>query len=272
MAVSRAQVLEYLGDRFGLDVATLDDDEPLFSTGLLDSFNVTELVTFLEEHTGAVVTADELSFANLDTVARVVAFGQVLSERAVAEEVAARAGEAAAVPNAADSSAVADVSIGDVVVESAEIVARWLSDPAINQWLFGEVRGQIVSARQVMLMASSPRNRLWLVRCGGEPCGLVALSQVDSHDCSARLWYLLGDQRFGGRGVTTRAVKLVLPAAFTELGLRSVNASVMEPNVASMAVLERCGFRFVGRLRAGLRHGEGFVDRLVYDVLPEDVG
>ena len=59
--------------------------------------------------------------------------------------------------------------------------------------------------------------------------------------------------------------------AFEELGLRSVNASVMAPNVASARVLERCGFRPAGRLRKGLRLDEEFVDRIVYDLLPEDV-
>jgi RimJ/RimL family protein N-acetyltransferase len=163
-----------------------------------------------------------------------------------------------------------EVTLSPVTAASAEIVARWLSDPNINRWLYGDFRNATVSPRQVVLLASSPRNELWTIACDGAPCGVIALSHIDRHDQSASIWYLIGDPRYLGRGVATRAVRQAVALAFQQ-GLQSLNASVMAGNDASGRVLERSGFRLAGVMRNGVRLDDRFVDRLMYDVLPADV-
>jgi acyl carrier protein len=81
MAIDRQILTAFLKTRFGLAVESLDDEEALFSSGLLDSFNVTEVVSFVEEQTGCMVEADDLSFENLDSVGRIVRFAGVLTAR-----------------------------------------------------------------------------------------------------------------------------------------------------------------------------------------------
>ena len=164
-----------------------------------------------------------------------------------------------------------DVSLSPFSRDHADLVAGWLSNPGVNRWLYGEFRFQQVSGRQVLLLASSPRNHLMVVNCGDVPCGLVALSQINQHDASADIWYLIGDAAYEGKGVATRAVQLALRVAFGERGLHSLSASVMGPNIASRRVLERSGFRLAGVLREGVRLGDEFVDRLLYDVLRQDI-
>ena len=81
MALDRTELLQYLSERFAVSVDGLGDEEPLFSSGLLDSFNVTELVLYIEERSGRFVDPDDLSFENLDSVARILRFASALSER-----------------------------------------------------------------------------------------------------------------------------------------------------------------------------------------------
>lgn len=150
---------------------------------------------------------------------------------------------------------------------TAELATAWLGDPDINQWLSGEFRDRQVTARQLLLMASSPKNRVWAIVADDAPCGLVALSQIDPHDRSARIWYLIGDYRQRRKGVARRAVCEAARLGFTDLQLESITASVMASNPGSAQVLLQAGFRPAGVFRRGLRLGDAFVDRQLYDVI-----
>ena len=73
-----------------------------------------------------------------------------------------------------------------------------------------------------------------------------------------------------GRGVATAAVRELSAYAFEELGLRRLVAQVYPWNQASVRVLEKCGFRREGYLRAHvLKDGEP-VDVLAYGLLAEE--
>jgi RimJ/RimL family protein N-acetyltransferase len=151
-------------------------------------------------------------------------------------------------------------------------VARWLGRPEASRWLdFGQGH-RSVDARTLKLMAQREVHvlRVFAEDPGAEPVGLVALSDLDRSFGTARLWCVLGQQRFSGRGLTTGAVTCLLDLAFSELELSAVNAWVVDANHASIRVLEKNHFRLIGRQRRchaidGISH-----DRLLYDRLPED--
>jgi RimJ/RimL family protein N-acetyltransferase len=59
----------------------------------------------------------------------------------------------------------------------------------------------------------------------------------------------------------------LLTLAFAELGLRAVNAWTVEINVPAQRVLERLGFRYIGRQRqCHCIDGQSY-DRLLFDLL-----
>src|SRR4051812_24725859 len=88
-----------------------------------------------------------------------------------------------------------------------EQVAGWLNRPEINRWLSGEWREHTATAGMIAIAGRNRRNRLYLVRHEAAPCGLVALGEIDPADRLAMIWYLLGDERFGGRGIIVEAVR-----------------------------------------------------------------
>jgi acyl carrier protein len=76
MSITRQFLVDRLESQFGLDAAELSDQTPLFSTGMLDSFSVAELLVFLEEKGNFRVEATEVTLDNLDSIARILAFSQ----------------------------------------------------------------------------------------------------------------------------------------------------------------------------------------------------
>lgn len=74
MGVVRDALMEYLADNFDVDVDDIEDDTPLFSSNLLDSFGMIDLVTFIEEEAGVKFGALDMHLDNLDSVSQILAF------------------------------------------------------------------------------------------------------------------------------------------------------------------------------------------------------
>jgi len=74
MTLSRQSLLQHLANEFGLDAAWIDDATLLFSGGLLDSFAVADLLTYIEEQGAFTIQAHEVTLDNLDSVERILAF------------------------------------------------------------------------------------------------------------------------------------------------------------------------------------------------------
>ncbi len=162
------------------------------------------------------------------------------------------------------------VTVEALVPDQFQQAAEWLSQPETNRWLTSEWRGRQVDPVTIALVVRNKRNRLFLVRWDGQPCGVVGLADIDPPDRVAMVWYALGEKAFGGKGITTEAVRQVVQRAFAELALRSVYAWIMEDNVGSRRVLEKAGFREAGRIRSATCSADAQVDRVYFDVCSDD--
>jgi len=67
------QILEFIHEEL-LDDETVEADESLFRSQILDSLSLTNLIVFLEETFGVKVGAMDISYDNLDNVDLMVAF------------------------------------------------------------------------------------------------------------------------------------------------------------------------------------------------------
>jgi acyl carrier protein len=72
--LDKQELVDFLSGHFELDRDGLEDDLPLFSSSLLDSTSMVTLVAFLEEKTGLIIEADDLTLDNFDTISAIVSF------------------------------------------------------------------------------------------------------------------------------------------------------------------------------------------------------
>ena len=64
----------YLSDRLGVDISGVTDDSPLFSSSLVDSFSLVELITFVESSGGIRVDAWDVTLDNFDSIGRILEY------------------------------------------------------------------------------------------------------------------------------------------------------------------------------------------------------
>ena len=74
MALTRETLIEYFKDKVGLDTSTIDDQTPLISSNLVDSFSMVELIAFMETEGGFKMGPTEINLDNLDSLQAIMAF------------------------------------------------------------------------------------------------------------------------------------------------------------------------------------------------------
>ena len=160
--------------------------------------------------------------------------------------------------------------IEPLAAEHFATAAQWLSKPEINQWLSGEWRDRIVDPLLIGIAVRNKRSRIFLIRCDGQPCGLVALADWDSADGIAMVWGIIGKPAYGGRGVFTEALRQLIEIAFRELHIEALHAWFMEDNPRSRRIVEKLGFHEQGRLRSAACRNGRRVDRIYFDLTRQD--
>jgi acyl carrier protein len=74
MALDREDLRRYLHEKQGLEPEDFEDDTPLFSSGLLDSFSMVDLIMFIENTAGLRVHPADVTLDNFDSIDRILAF------------------------------------------------------------------------------------------------------------------------------------------------------------------------------------------------------
>ena len=88
----------------------------------------------------------------------------------------------------------------------------------------------------------------------------------DVYRRTAELGYWVAEP-YWGRGIATEAVRALVEYGFKNIPLDRIYASAYANNLASVRVLEKCGFQFEGRMRKNVIKDGVVLDSLLYAIL-----
>ena len=74
VALTRDDLRTFLNDEMGVEMADVQDADGLLSSGLLDSFLMVNLITYVEGKAGIVVNPTDVTMDNLDSVEKILGF------------------------------------------------------------------------------------------------------------------------------------------------------------------------------------------------------
>jgi RimJ/RimL family protein N-acetyltransferase len=100
--------------------------------------------------------------------------------------------------------------------------------------------------------------------------GSVSVMGLDQKPGNGEIGYWVAKEA-RGRGVATRAVRLVSRWAVVELGLQRLELMTDVDNLSSQGVAERAGFTREGILRSYETHGCGRIDVVMFSLVPADL-
>ena len=74
MALTREALMEYLIEQHEVEPDELEDDTPIFSSGILDSFSLVDLILFIEESADLSMDPADVNLDNLDTIGSILEY------------------------------------------------------------------------------------------------------------------------------------------------------------------------------------------------------
>ncbi len=110
-----------------------------------------------------------------------------------------------------------------------------------------------------------PFGEVFAIIVDGEFAGYVDLHHlnIQHHEYKGEIGYLIHPQ-FRGKGIATKAVKLVTEYAFKKYSLKRISAMGRAKNKASARVLEKAGYKLEGILIKNKRVDGKYLDDFLY--------
>jgi len=136
------------------------------------------------------------------------------------------------------------ISFKDHTRNDIEYRVKWLNDPEINRFIGNDTEN-----------TDSDKQKQWFDRydmddskhcftiCSdNNPIGVVGLSHIDKKKKQSKLFVLVGNKNFWGKGIGTQAVGYITKYGFEKLELEKIIAEVYENNIPARRCYEKAGF------------------------------
>ena len=82
MGITSEKIMHFMTDSLDVDLEGLDADTLLFSTGVIDSFALVSLMTFLESECEIRISPEAVTLENFDSVNKIIGFVNSFSNSA----------------------------------------------------------------------------------------------------------------------------------------------------------------------------------------------
>lgn len=149
--------------------------------------------------------------------------------------------------------------------ENREHLRVWL--PWVeNVHCVADARRYIRSCVQQFAEDNGFQTGIWY---GKRLVGVIGFHSVDWTNRSTALGYWIGES-FQGRGIVTRACRLLVDLAFREWRLNRVEIRCATKNYRSRAIPQRLGFTEEGIVREAEWLNDRFVDLVIYGIIAGD--
>lgn len=130
----------------------------------------------------------------------------------------------------------------------------WLNDPAIARFLESRFADHDRASTRAFVAAQRADPGVLFLGIRSEALdrhvGNIKLGPLNRTHGTGDIGIMIGERDAWGRGIATRAIRLVCAIARDELGLRKTTAGCYASNVGSERAFERAGFVIEGRRTA----------------------
>lgn len=117
---------------------------------------------------------------------------------------------------------------------------------------------------------SVEEGRMLIVSKEGEYIGELIYFKGLDYQSGYEIGYELFDQNFSGKGYMSEALLLFCAYMFSLRPINRVQVNVMEGNIPSQRVAEKCGFTYEGTMRKATFHNSEYHNLKLYSLLREE--
>lgn len=159
--------------------------------------------------------------------------------------------------------------------DADDMIKYWVSDPDV-QYMYSEpVYTTKEEVKELLKKYTDSYEKddyyRWaLIHKEKNVCiGQIAFFLVDNKNHFAEIEYCVG-KKFQGSGLATESTCAVIAFGFETVNFHRIQICHKEHNLASKAVIKKCGFNFEGSLRDFFFMGDTYTARMYYSLLKSE--
>ncbi len=126
----------------------------------------------------------------------------------------------------------------------SETYVDWLNDYEVTK--FTEQKNSIHSIESVKEYVNQKYNSkydyLFGIYCDSEHIGNIKLGPIKWQHKISEISFFIGNKKFWGQGIATKAVTKLVEYAINNLDLKKIEAGFYDLNIGSTKVFKKCGF------------------------------
>ena len=126
----------------------------------------------------------------------------------------------------------------------------WLNDKTVTK--FSEQRFQKHNTKSqqkfIKYKILDKKSICFKIYYKNEFIGVVELANIDNNHKNCEIMYLIGEKKYWGKGIATKAIGLAVKFAFNNLNMKNIYAGTYSSNISSQKVLKKNKFKLVGKI------------------------
>lgn len=137
-----------------------------------------------------------------------------------------------------------DVEIRRFIESDIPLKVNWINDEKNSQFLHYDLPLTIEkTVKWFRVVKDDPRRADFMIMYQDKPVGIIGLLNAIEEDGTAEFYITLGDSKFRGKGIATRASELLIEYAKTQMGLKTLYLYTEVENYRAQMLFERIGFQ-----------------------------
>ncbi len=160
-----------------------------------------------------------------------------------------------------------DVEIKRFIETDIPYKVNWINNEKNNQFLHYDLPlTNEKTAQWYQAARKDPLRADFTIFYKDKPVGLIGLLHIDQKDSSAEFYITLGECQLRGKGIASRASKLLLAYAKNEIGLKFLYLYTEVGNYEAQMLFERIGFLKQGLVENEFEYRGRSISRFFYKV------
>lgn len=152
-------------------------------------------------------------------------------------------------------------------------IAKHIGEKEVSQYISSVPYPYNIEMAKFWLKKTAKENGVskysFVIDIDGKAVGGISLDKLEPQ-LKCDLGYWLGSQ-YWGQGIMTEAVRLIADYAFKKLKLKRIEANIYGPNIGSMRIVEKLGFKKEGQMRNYAYVNKKLVQGTMYSLIPGDL-
>ena len=161
--------------------------------------------------------------------------------------------------------------------DAVAMYQNWANDSEVTQYLTWTPHEDVKATQEILESWINQYQNLgyyqWAIVLkeeSDEPIGSIGVVEKRDSIQSVSIGYCIG-QKWWRKGITSEALAALVKFFFEEVKVNRIVASHLSENSNSGKVMEKCGFKYEGTMRAATLTNQGDrADSVIYGILAED--